>query len=268
MVEHKKREVEAAKVQVPFAELEAMVAQEEPPRNFFAAVTRHASKAHMAVIAEIKRQSRSAGPIRPNYAGDAFDPESIAQRYHAGGAAAISCQTDAQFYGGRLDFIRRIKAVSSLPVLRKDVLVDPWQVWESRANGADAILLIAECIPEGTMVDMLILSHRLGMSTVLQVHTPENLLRVRQYASFPHPGYGLLCINNRDLSTGRVDVGHTLRLLEHVPDRSVLVSESGVTSFDELKRLRKEQVRIVLVGEHLMRADDPGEALRHLLTGR
>lgn len=268
MVEHKKREIEAAKVQIPFAELEAQVAQEEPPRNFFAAVTRHAHKAHMAVIAEIKRQSPSSGPIRPDYAGDLFSPELIAQRYHKGGASALSCQTDERFYGGRSDFIRRVKAVSSLPVLRKDVLIDPWQVWESRASGADAIVLIAECVPEGTMVDMLILAHRLGMSTVLQVHTLETLLRVRQYASFPHPGYGLLCINNRDLSTGRVDVGHTLRLLEHVPDRSILVSESGVTSYDDLKRLRKEQVRIALVGEHLMRQEDPGEALRHLLTGR
>lgn len=268
MVEQKKREVEAAKVQVPFAELEATVAQEEPPRNFFAAITRHASKAHMAVIAEIKRQSPTAGPIRPDYAGESFSPETIAQRYHKGGAAAISCQTDERFFGGRLDFIRRVKAVTHLPVLRKDVLIEPWQVWESRAHGADAIMLIAECVPEGTMVDMLILAHRLGMSTLLQVHTLESLLRVRQYASFPHPGYGLLCINNRDLTTGRVDVGHTLRLLEHVPDRSILVSESGVTTFDDLKRLRKEQVRIALVGEHLMRQDDPGEALRHLLTGK
>lgn len=165
IVEHTKREVDAAKVQIPFNELEAMVAQEEPPRNFFAAVTRHSSKAHMAIIAEIKRQSPSAGLIRPEYAGDAFCPEDIAQRYHKAGAAAISCLTDQKYFGGRLDFIRRIKSAVPLPVLRKDFLIDPWQVWESRAFGADAILLIAECLPEGTMVDMLILAHRLGMTT-------------------------------------------------------------------------------------------------------
>lgn len=268
IVEHKKREVEAAKIQVPFTELEALVAQEDPPRNFFAAVTRHASKAHMAVIAEIKRQSPSSGPIRPDYAGDLFNPESIAQRYHEAGAAAISCPTDEHFFGGRLDFIRRIKSATTLPVLRRDFLIDPWQVWESRAHGSDAIVLIAECLPEGTMIDMLILAHRLGMTTILQVHTEESLLRVAKYASFPHPGYALLGINNRDLSNSRVDVGHTLRLLDHVPDRSVLVSEAGITSHDDLKRLRKEHVRIALVGEHLMRQDDPGKALRHLLTGR
>jgi indole-3-glycerol phosphate synthase len=267
-VEHTRREVEAAKIRIPFVELEALVAQEEPPRNFFAAVTRHASKAHMAVIAEIKRKSPSAGVFRPEYEGDGFSPEDIAQRYHRGGAAAISCATDERFYGGRLDFIRRIKAVTPLPVLRKDVLLDPWQVWESRAHGADAILLIAECIPEGTMVDMLILAHRLGMTTLLQVHTQESLLRVRQYASFPHPGYGLLGINNRDLTNGRVDVGHTLRLLEHVPDKSVLVSESGATTYEDVKRLRHQQVRIVLVGEHLLRQDDPEAALRLLVRGR
>jgi indole-3-glycerol phosphate synthase len=268
IVESKKREVEAAKIQIPFAELEAMVAQEEPPRNFFAAVTRHATKSHMAVIAEIKRKSPSAGYFRPEYAGDAFDPESVAQQYHKGGAAAISCVTDESHFDGRLEFIRRVKAVTSLPVIRKDFLIDPWQVWESRAHGADAILLIAECLPEGTMIDMLILAHRLGMTTLLEVHTEESLLRVRQYASFPHPGYGMLGINNRDLSTMRVDVGHTLRLLPHVADPSILVSEAGVTTYADLQRLRKEGVRIALVGEHLMRQEDPGVALKHLLSGR
>jgi len=268
IVESKKREVEAAKIQIPFAELEAMVAQEEPPRNFFAAVTRHATKSHMAVIAEIKRKSPSAGYFRPDYAGDTFNPESVAQRYHRGGAAAISCVTDETHFDGRLEFIRRVKAVTPLAVLRKDFLVDPWQVWESRAHGADAILLIAECLPEGTMIDMLILAHRLGMTTLLEVHTEESLLRVRQYASFPHPGYGMLGINNRDLTTMRVDVGHTLRLLPHVADPSILVSEAGVTTYADLQRLRKDGVRIALVGEHLMRQEDPGAALKHLLTGR
>jgi indole-3-glycerol phosphate synthase len=268
MVEHKKREVEAAKVQIPFAELESMVAQEEPPRNFFSAVTRHASKAHMAVIAEIKRKNPTSGYLRPEYAQDTFGPEGIAQRYHKAGAAAISCCTDEKHYGGRLDFIRHLKAAMPLPVLRKDILIDPWQVWESRAHGADAVVLIAECLPEGTMVDMLILAHRLGMTTLLQAHTEENLLRVRQYAGFPHPGYGLLGINNRDLTHGRADLGHTIRMLKHVPDSSILVTESGVTSHADLTRLRKAQVRIAIVGEHLMRQDDPGSALRELLSGR
>jgi indole-3-glycerol phosphate synthase len=246
-----------------------MVAQEEPPRNFFQAVTRpmrHVrNPSGMAVIAEIKRKSPSAGLIRPEYDGDRFSPEAIATKYEANGASAISCLTDQPFFGGDLSFLQRIKAVCGLPVLRKDFIIHSYQLWESRAYGADAVLLIAECLTESQIVDYLILAQQLQLTALLEVHHMDNLLRVRPHVGFPHASYMLLGINNRDLDTMTVDLGHTLRLAELVEDRSVLVSESGIKSPKDLARLRAEGVRIALVGEHLMRQEDPGLALRALL---
>ncbi|MBZ0172187.1 MAG: indole-3-glycerol phosphate synthase TrpC, partial [Phycisphaerales bacterium] len=151
-------------------------------------------------------------------------------------------------------------------VLRKDFLIDRWQLWESRAAGADAVLLIAEALTESVMVDMLILAQQLRMTVLLEVHSMDNLLRVRPHVGFPHPTYCLLGINNRDLATMTTDLGHTLRMADMVEDRSVLVSESGIKTREDLARLREVGVRIVLVGEHLMRHEHPGEALRSLLA--
>jgi indole-3-glycerol phosphate synthase len=261
---HKRDEVERAKSKIPFAELEAAVAQAEPPRNFFRAVTRSGTN-ETAVIAEVKRRSPSAGLIRPEYDGEAFRPEAIAREYERAGAAAISCLTDERFFGGHLAFLERIKDAVGIPVLRKDFLIDPWQLWESRAAGADAVLLIAEALTESVMVDMLILAQQLRMTVLLEVHSMENLLRVRPHVGFPHPTYCLLGINNRDLTTMTTSLGHTLRLVDLVEDPSVLVSESGIRTPEDLTRLRDVGVRIVLVGEHLMRQPSPGEALRLLL---
>lgn len=247
------------------AEMEALVAQEDPPRNFFAAVTRHKDRFDTAVIAEVKRMSPSAGLIRPEYAGDGFEPEVIARKYHRAGAAAISCLTDERFFGGHLSYIKRIREAIPLPVLRKDFIIDPWQLWESRAAGADAVLLIAECLPEADLIDLLILAQQLQLTVLIEVHDVENLLRVRPHVGFPHRSYALLGINNRDLTTMQVDLNHTLRLLDLVDDRSILVSESGIKTPDDLVRLQAADVRIVLVGEHLMRQDDPGKALGELL---
>lgn len=265
IVEHKRLEVAAAKARTPMAELEALVAQAEPPRNFFAAVTRHPHALHTSVIAEIKRRSPSAGLIRPEYQGDGFDPVSIAKSYKTGGASAISVLTDEKFFGGSLAYIERIKEAVPLPVLRKDFIIDPWQLWESRAAGADAILLIAECLNDSEMLDLLILAQQLQLTVLLETHDIENLLRVRPHIGFPHASYALLGINNRDLSSMTTDLGHTLRLVDLVEDRTTLVSESGIRTAEDLQRLRLADVRIVLVGEHLMRQPDPGRALADLL---
>lgn len=265
IVEHKRREVEERKSQISMTELEAMVAQAEPPRNFFRAVTRHPPGVHTSVIAEIKRRSPSAGLIRPEYEGDGFKPETIARQYLDAGASAISCLTDEKFFGGHLSFIERVKDAVPLPVLRKDFIIDPWQLWESRAHGADAVLLIAECLNESDLVDMLILAQQLQLTTLLEVHAMDNLLRVRPHVGFPHPGYALLGINNRDLDSMTTDLNHTLRLVDMVEDRTILVSESGIKTPDDLARLRTHGVRIALVGEHLMRQDHPGTALKALL---
>lgn len=260
----KREEVERRKSEIPFSELEAAVAQADLPRNFFRAVTRKNSN-ETAVIAEVKRKSPSAGLIRPEYAGDGFRPEAIARAYADAGAAAISCLTDEPFFGGHLSFIQRIKESMGLPVIRKDFLIDPWQLWESRAAGADAVLLIAEALTEAMIVDMLILAQRLGLTVLLEVHSMDNLLRVRPHIGFPHPSYCLLGINNRDLTTMTTDIQHSMRLADMVEDTSVLVSESGITTPDDLAKLREVGIDIVLVGEHLMRQPDPGAALRTLL---
>lgn len=262
----KREDLGRLKRETPFAALEAEVLQAEPPRNFFAAVTRHGSDDTTAVIAEIKRRSPSAGLMRKEYAGEGFDPVVIARAYERAGARAISCLTDEPYFDGRLSYIERIKGAVSLPVLRKDFLVDPWQLWESRAAGADAVLLIAECLPEAVLVDMLILAQQLKMSVLLEVHDMDNLLKVRPHVGFPNPTSCLLGINNRDLSTMTVDLSHTTRLIDLVDDPSVLVSESGIRTPGDLQKLREVGVRIVLVGEHLMKQPDPGAALGTLLS--
>jgi len=266
IVEHKREEVARAQAATPLAVLQERIGELGRPRNFFAAVTRHPRADHIAVIAEIKRRSPSAGLLRPEYAADDFDPVRIARAYHAAGASALSVLTDEKFFGGRLEWIHRVRDAAPLPVLRKDFIIDPWQVWESRAAGADAILLIAECLTESAMIDLMILARELQLTTLVETHDMDNLLRVRPHVSFPARSYMLLGINNRDLTTMRTDLNHTLRLLDLVDDKSILVSESGIRRPEDLTRLRSHGVRIALVGESLMREPDPGAALTNLLA--
>ncbi len=266
IVAHKRAEVAKKQAETPLEALKSRIEELGRPRNFFGAVTRHARGDHTAVIAEIKRKSPSAGLLRPEYAGEGFDPVAIARRYHEAGAAAISVLTDETYFGGRLEHIHAVRDAAPLPVLRKDFIIDPWQVWESRAAGADAILLIAECLNESELVDLMILAHQLQLTTLVEAHDMENLLRVRPHVSFPARSYMLLGINNRDLTTMKVDLNHTLRLVDMVDDRSILVSESGVKTAADLTKLRRHGVRIALVGESLMREEDPGAALSRLLA--
>lgn len=265
IIAHKREEVARAKDRVPLGELKGRIEELGRPRNFFQAVVRHDRPTHVSVIAEIKRKSPSAGWIRPEYQGDDFDPAFIAQRYHDAGASALSVLTDERFFAGELDYIHRVRDRVPLPVLRKDFIVDPYQVWESRAAGADAILLIAECLSISELVDLEILARELQLTTLIETHSMENLLRVRPHVGFPSRAYGLLGINNRDLSTMTTDLSHTTRLADMVDDTSILVSESGIRSPEDIAKLRKVGVRIVLVGESLMRADDPGAALEALM---
>ncbi len=214
------------------------------------------------MIAEIKQRSPSAGAISND-----FDPVRIARSYHEAGAAAISCLTDEVDFGGHLGHIHQIRDAVPLPVLRKDFIVDQYQIWESRAAGADAILLIAEVLEEGQILDMMILARELNMTSLVEAHDVDRLLKVRHHIGFPHAGYSLLGINNRNLKTMEADLSHIFRLLEFVENRNVLVCESGIRSSADLARLRQRGVNIVLVGEHLLRQPDPGLALRELLGG-
>lgn len=260
IIAHKRVEVARSKEATPLATIKEKVEQSPRPRNFFSSVAGDRNRNRTSVIAEVKRKSPSAGEIR-----DDFDPVAIARQYEEAGAAAISCLTDERHFGGHLGYIQQIRQAVSLPVLRKDFIVDEYQIWESRAAGADAILLIAEVLAEAELLDLCILAQKLNLTTLIEIHDLDCLLTVKRHIGFPHPGYSLLGINNRDLRTMKTDVGHTFRLLDVIEDRSVVVSESGITTPADLARLRAAGVGIVLVGEHLMRQADPGQALRELL---
>ncbi|MSR69477.1 MAG: indole-3-glycerol phosphate synthase TrpC [Phycisphaerales bacterium] len=260
IVKRKRAEVAQAKRAISLAELRERISELGRPRNFFQAVVDHGSTTRTRLIAEVKHKSPSAGVIRQD-----FDPVAIARQYHAAGASAISCLTDSADFGGKLEFIHAIRDAIPLPVLRKDFIVDPYQIWEARAAGADAVLLIAECLRESEIIDFQILSVELGMTTLLEVHDAENLYRVVNHVGFPHAGYSLLGINNRNLRTMKTDITHSLRMADLVEDPRVLVSESGITAPADLARLREHGIHIVLVGEHLMRQPDIAQATRDLL---
>lgn len=261
IVAHKRVEVQKHRQSVPLEVMRERAEATPKPRNFFAAVTR--KNVHINVIAEVKKASPSAGLIRED-----FDPVALAQAYQRGGAACISCLTDERFFQGKLEYIAPIKAAIDLPVLRKDFIIDPYQLYEARAAGADAALLIAECLPEAELVDMLILATELRLTALVEIHDVDSLLKVRPHLGFPHPGYCLLGINNRDLRTMATDLNHTLRLIDMVEDPSILISESGIRTHDDVMRLRQAGVNAILVGEHLMRQHDVEAALRQLRTGK
>jgi len=260
IVARKRVEVAKAKENTPLETVQQRAQQQQRPRNFFNALVDERNRARMHVIAEIKRQSPSFGVLRED-----FDPVDIAQQYADAGAAALSVLTDEHYFGGHLGYIQQVKSEVNLPVLRKDFIVDQYQVWESRAAGADAILLIAEVINEGEMLDMMILAHELKMTTLVEAHDMDRLLKVSRHIGFPHRAYSLLGINNRDLHTMETDINHTIRVAEVIENKSVLVSESGITSADDLRKLRRHGINIVLIGEHLMNQPSPGEALRKML---
>ena len=261
IVAHKRQEVAAAKARVPLDQLKERITELGRPRNFFAAVTQ--PKNQLRVIAEVKRASPSAGLIRED-----FDPVAIARAYYEAGAAAISCLTDEHYFQGSLAYIHQIRDAVPLPVLRKDFIIDAYQVYEARAAGADAILLIAECLEEDQLLDLLILATELNLTTLVEVHDVEHLLRVRPHIGFPHPSYTLLGINNRDLKRMTTDLGHTFRMLSMIENTDILVSESGIRTHDDILRLQQAGVHRVLVGEHLMRQPDVGQALRELIHGK
>jgi len=261
IIDTKHEEVAQRKVATPVEALKDRIAALPRPRNFFQAVTQPGKKP-VNLIAEVKKASPSAGVIRAD-----FDPVAIAKIYEANGADALSVLTDEKYFQGHLDYVQQVRAAVDLPVLRKDFLIDAYQVYESRAAGADAILLIAECLETSQMIDLQILATELNLTVLIEVHDLDNLMRVRDHViGFPHKSYSLLGINNRDLRTFKTSLGNTLRMAELVEDRNVLVSESGINTFADIQKLAGAGVRAVLVGESLMRSDDIGAKVRELFT--
>jgi indole-3-glycerol phosphate synthase len=264
----KRQEVAERSTGTPVEALKETIATLGRPRNFFHAVTDRTAltpggkRKRMNLIAEVKKASPSAGVIRAD-----FDPVKIAQEYAAAGANALSVLTDEKYFQGHLDYLHAIRDVVKLPVLRKDFIIDPYQVYESRAAGADAILLIAECLQINELIDLQILATELNLTCLIEVHDMDNLIRVRdRVIGFPHRSYSLLGINNRDLRTFKTDLGTTLRLAELVEDRSVLVSESGINTKDDVRKLAGAGVRAVLVGESLMRSGDIGAKIAEMFV--
>lgn len=227
-------------------------------RNFYKAVTKHSSRG-LNVIAEIKKASPSAGLIRKD-----FDPVSIALAYQKCGADAISVLTDEKYFQGSLEYVSEVKQAVDLPVLRKDFIIDIWQVYESRAAGADAILLIAEVLKPAELMDMMIAAAELTLTTLLEVHEADELMKVRSLVGFPKKGYSLLGINNRNLTTMQVDLNTTSRLAALVDNKDELVAESGVKTRDHIEKLKGAGVRAVLLGQVLCESGDIEKKFREL----
>ena len=261
----KRQEVDRRRQEVPVEQLQSQIAALPRPRNFFHAVTRDPINGRpVNLIAEVKKASPSAGVIRPD-----FDPVDIARQYAAAGADALSVLTDEPYFQGRLEYIEQVRREVPIPVLRKDFMVDAYQVYEAAAAGADAILLIAECLRTNELLDLQILATELHLTCLIEVHDIDNLMRVRDgVIGVPMRSYSLIGINNRDLRTFKTDLGTTLRMAELVEDRSVLVSESGIHSAEDVGKLADAGVRAILVGESLMRSDDIGGKIRMLMGER
>ncbi len=261
IIEHKKEELKKRKKKISIEELQAQILKIDRPRNFYAAVTKQPLR-KVNLIAEIKKSSPSAGVIRKE-----FDPAELAKIYTEAGADAISVLTDEKFFEGKLEYINEVKKVTPLPILRKDFIIDEYQIYEARAFGADAILLIAEVLSPGQILDMLILSSTLKMTAIIEVHDADTLLEVRKTIGFPHERYSLLGINNRNLHTQTVDINNTLRLASMLDDsdKEVLISESGIKSKDDIDKLVSAGVRAVLIGETLLKSEDIPAKIEELL---
>jgi indole-3-glycerol phosphate synthase len=249
IVVRKQQEIEAARRSIPEAELARRAAQRPPARDF----TGTLRQTGMRIIAEIKKASPSAGVIRAD-----FDPVAIGRTYEAHGADCLSVLTDKPFFQGDLAFLTNVQAAVQIPVLRKEFILDAYQLLEARAAGADAVLLIAEILPGNRLKQLFDKAVALGMHALVELHDAVELTRVID------SGTTLIGVNNRDLRTFVTRLEHTLELLPGMPPGRIVVSESGIKSHADLKRLEAAGVAAVLVGESLMRAPDIGTALDRL----
>jgi len=259
ILERTRADVLARRTCVPLPELKARCRDLPPSRGLAGALRRQAGGngrrlGSIRVIAEVKKASPSKGVIRPD-----FSPANLARCYALAGAHAISVLTDESFFQGSLAHLVAVRGAVGLPILRKDFHVDPYQLWEARTAGADAVLLIAAALQRAEFVDLLGLSRELTLDALVEVHTRGELEIALEC------GATLVGINNRDLRTFRVSLERTLRLLPHVPADIVLVSESGISRRNEVVRLTTAGVDAILVGEGLLRHADVGEALRNLV---
>ncbi len=249
----KREEVAAALAKKPLAAMRADAESRVLTRDFVAALRAKQAAGQAAVIAEIKKASPSKGVLRSD-----FFPADIAQSYAEHGAACLSVLTDQQFFKGSIDYLKQARASCSLPVLRKDFIVDAYQIYESRVMGADCILLIAACLDDAQMKSFEALAMSLDMAVLVEVHDAAELARALQLKT------PLIGINNRNLKTFEVSLDTTLALRDQVPADRLVITESGITTLQDVQKMQAAKVNAFLVGEAFMRAEDPGLALREL----
>ena len=250
IVEARRESIAHRKRVLPDVALKLAVGKADAPRDFAGAL----SRAGFNVIAELKKASPSRGVIREDYA-----PADLAPKLENAGAAALSVLTEEEFFSGSLADLKTARKAVQIPVLRKDFIVDPWQVWETRAAGADAFLLIAAILSDETLRELLELGRSLGMEPLVEVHTREELARAIAV------GARIIGVNNRDLRNFDVRVETSLELVEAIPEDCIAVSESGLRTHDDLARLRGAGFDAFLIGEHLMKEPDPAVPLRALI---
>ncbi len=251
IVASKHREIAAARLRMPLDEMEHQAAEAPPPRDFLAALQ---GNGPIRLIAEVKKASPSARVIRED-----FEPIAIARTYQAHGASCLSVLTDAPYFQGHLSYLARIRAAVAIPLLRKDFIIDEYQVVEARLAGADAILLIAEILDDARLASLQHRASGLGMATLVEFHDAANLPRVL------NSGAKLVGINNRDLNRFETDLDQTFRLRDAIPADVTLVSESGIRTRQDVERLEAADISAILVGETLMRSADIGLAVERLL---
>ena len=251
----KREEVAAGLKKVSLAAMRTDAESRVLTRDFIVAMRAKVAAGQAAVIAEIKKASPSKGVLRAD-----FIPADIAQSYAEHGAACLSVLTDKQFFQGSVDYLKQTRASCALPVLRKDFMIDPYQVYEARVMGADCILLIAACLDDAQMADLEAVARSLDMAVLVEVHDRPELERALRLKT------PLVGINNRNLRTFEVSLDTTLGMLADVPADRLLVTESGILGPADVQRMREAQVHAFLVGEAFMRAKDPGEALAHLFA--
>ncbi|MEO5341807.1 MAG: indole-3-glycerol phosphate synthase TrpC [Gammaproteobacteria bacterium SHHR-1] len=255
IVERKWQEIEQRSARLGMAQLEGLAGRADAVRGFAQGLRQRVAAGRPGVIAEIKKASPSKGVLRAD-----FRPAAIAQSYQQGGASCLSVLTDVDFFQGSDDYLKQARAACSLPVLRKDFIVDAYQVFEARALGADCILLIAACLEDVQMIELNSLAHKLGMDVLIEVHDGEELER-----SLPLDN-PLVGINNRNLRNFEVRLKTTFDLLKAIPPNRLVITESGILSAEDVRRCRDRGVNAFLVGEAFMRAEDPGARLAELFA--
>ncbi len=260
ILQHKRQEIALAQAKTPLSELKKQTKNLPPTRDFHHALTKPNPR-NINVIAEIKRASPSAGLIRPN-----FNVQEIARIYHHAGADAISVLTDREFFRGNHEYIRLIRDIVPLPILCKDFFIDPYQIYQARLAGADAILLIAEALTPNQLMHLLTLANSLTLTVLIEFHELDSLLPLLDRTDFPRPDRNLLGINNRNLKTMQTDIKNSLRLRSYITPDIPLISESGVKTRKNVTDLIDARFSGILIGETLMKSPDIRAKFDELFT--